>query len=378
MSFAKNVITDLASQADITINGDEPWDVQVHDEQLYKRILHQGSLGLGEAYVDNWWDCASIDEMMSRIISTDVSQKIQKMGLNAVRLVFNKLNVFDAFLINRQTKKRALVVGREHYDIGNDLYHAMLDTNMVYTSAYWKDATTLDEAQEAKLKLVCDKIYLKPGQKVLDIGCGWGSFAKYAAENYGASVVGVTISKEQADLAKSNCEGLPVEIRMQDYRDINESFDHIISLGMFEHVGHKNFQTYFNVAARCLKDDGLFLLHTIGNRQPVTGTDPWIGKYIFPNSMIPSLSQIAIACESKFVIEDVHNFGSDYDKTLMAWFHNFDANWEHLQAFYDPRFYRLWKYYLLSCAGTFRCRDLQLFQLVLSKDGVKGGYQSIR
>lgn len=372
------MITRLAKEANITINGSNPWDVQVHDEQLYKRILHQGSLGLGEAYMDKWWDCAHIDEFIYRILSCQVYNKIQLMGMNALRLMIEKFNVVDLLFINQQTKKRSLVVGREHYDMGNTLYQAMLDKRMVYTCGYWHNASNLDEAQEAKLKLVCDKIYLKPKQRILDIGCGWGSFAKYAAEEYEAEVVGITISEEQAKLGREMCEGLPVDIRLQDYRDVDESFDHLISLGMFEHVGYKNYDTYFKVASNCLKDDGLFLLHTIGNRVPVTKSDPWIGKYVFPNSMIPSLSQVVISAEKYFVVEDVHNFGSDYDKTLMAWFKQFDESWQQFDGQYNERFYRLWKYYLLSCAGTFRSRELQLFQLVLSKKGVKGGYQSIR
>ncbi len=378
MSVAKAVITQLIESAGIIINGSNAWDPQIHDERLYKRILHQGSLGFGEAYIDGWWDCSSIDQLIARIAREQLNEKVKHMGLSAVKLVLSKLNFVDAFLINQQTKKRALIVGKRHYDIGNDLYKAMLDKNMVYTCAYWREANTLDEAQLAKLKLVCDKLDLKSGQKVLDIGCGWGSFAKFAAEHYGVSVVGVTISAEQAKLAKEHCAGLPIEIRMQDYRDVKEQFDHIVSLGMFEHVGYKNYLTYFKMVNRCLKDDGLFLLHTIGNSISVKKGEPWLNKYIFPNGQLPSLAQISTACEKLFIVEDLHNFGADYDKTLMAWFDNFEQHWLKLKANYDDRFYRMWKYYLLSCAGGFRSRDIELWQLVLSKKGMLGGYRSIR
>lgn len=378
MSVAKAVITQLIESAGIIINGSNAWDPQIHDERLYKRILHQGSLGFGEAYIDGWWDCSSIDQLIARIAREQLNEKVKHMGLSAVKLVLSKLNFVDAFLINQQTKKRALIVGKRHYDIGNDLYKAMLDKNMVYTCACWREANTLDEAQLAKLKLVCDKLDLKSGQKVLDIGCGWGSFAKFAAEHYGVSVVGVTISAEQAKLAKEHCAGLPIEIRMQDYRDVKEQFDHIVSLGMFEHVGYKNYLTYFKMVNRCLKDDGLFLLHTIGNSISVKKGEPWLNKYIFPNGQLPSLAQISTACEKLFIVEDLHNFGADYDKTLMAWFDNFEQHWLKLKANYDDRFYRMWKYYLLSCAGGFRSRDIELWQLVLSKKGMLGGYRSIR
>lgn len=378
MAVAKDVIIQLIESAGITINGTDACDPQVHDERLYKRILHQGSLGLGEAYMDGWWDCASIDELIARIVREQLNEKIKHMGWSAIKLLFSKLNFIDAFLINQQSKQRALIVGKRHYDIGNNLYKAMLDKNMVYTCGYWKEANSLDEAQLAKLKLVCDKLSLKPGQKVLDIGCGWGSFAKFAAKHYGVDVVGITISAEQATLAKKDCAGLPIEIRMQDYRDVTEQFDYIVSLGMFEHVGYKNYATYFKVANRCLKDDGLFLLHTIGSSISVKQGEPWLNKYIFPNGQLPSLAQISTACEKLFIIEDLHNFGADYDKTLMAWFDNFEQCWPRLKANYDERFYRMWKYYLLSCAGGFRSRDIELWQLVLSKKGVLGGYQSIR
>jgi len=254
----------------------------------------------------------------------------------------------------------------------------MLGKSMAYTCAYWKNATTLDEAQEAKLDLVCKKIGLKQGDKVLDIGCGWGSFARHAAKNYGASVVGVTISKEQVTLARELCAGLPVEIRLEDYRKVQGTFDHVVSLGMFEHVGVKNYKTYMETVRRVLKDDGLFLLHTIGSNHSVNGPNAWMEKYIFPNSIVPTARQIIKAAEEKFIMEDWHNFSADYDKTLMAWFENFNNHWKELESKYGERFYRMWKYFLLSCAGNFRARNSQLWQIVLSKEGVKGGYISVR
>lgn len=367
MNKYKDQAHKLLEKADININGERPWDIHVHKEGLYKRTFAYGSLGFGEAYMDGWWDCEALDEMIARVIRAGVLDSLftwKTLGFAA-----------KARISNLQNKTKAFEIGEKHYDIGNDLYQAMLDSRMTYTCGYWKQATTLDEAQEAKLKLVCEKIGLKPGDRVLDIGCGWGSFAKYAAENYGASVVGITVSNEQAELARELCKGLPIDIRLQDYRDVQEEFDHIVSLGMFEHVGYKNYRTYMEVVHRCLKDSGLFLLHTIGGNKTVRSADAWIGKYIFPNSMLPSIAQIGKSIEKLFVMEDWHNFGADYDTTLIAWMKNVDDHWSDLSKKYSDRFYRMWRFYLLSCAGSFRARKNQLWQIVLSKRGVADGYE---
>jgi cyclopropane-fatty-acyl-phospholipid synthase len=370
MSIKEKVI-EIFGLATIQVNGSRPWDIKVHDERLYKRLLKEGSLGLGESYMDGWWDVEKLDQFFTKVIQAELGKK--------VRLSFNHmLLVLFSILFNRQNKTRAFIVGEKHYDAGNDLYSKMLDKRLTYTCGYWKDAKSLDEAQEHKLDLICRKIGLKAGQTVLDIGCGWGSFAKFAAEKYGAHVTGITISKEQAALARELTQGLPVDIQLKDYRDVNEQFDHIVSIGMFEHVGHKNYRTYMEIAARNLKSNGLFLLHTIGSIESRRATDPWIDKYIFPNGVLPSVAQIGDAIENLFVMEDWHNFGDDYNKTLMAWHENFEEGWEELKDKYDERFHRMWNYYLLSCAGGFRARNMQLWQIVLSKDGVPGGYTSVR
>lgn len=367
----KNVIQSLLDLADVRLNGERPWDIHVKDDRTYARFLSGGTLGFGESYMDDWWDTEQLDELVARVLKANLHMKVRK---NPKLLLY----LGKAIVTNAGSAKRAYDIGEKHYDIGNDLYERMLDPRMVYTCGYWKDAHTLLEAQEAKLDLVCRKIGLQRGDHVLDIGCGWGSFARYAAEKYGARVTGITVSKEQVELAKKRCEGLPVEIRLQDYRDVKETFDHVISLGMFEHVGYKNYRTYMKVVKRVLKPDGLFLLHTIGGNTSSKTTDPWIDAYIFPGSMLPSAKQITTAYEGLFVLEDWHGFGADYDKTLLEWFKNFDSHWSEIQRAYGERFYRMWKFYLLSCAGSFRCRYNQLWQLVLSPHGVKGGYTSLR
>lgn len=364
-------ITDLLELAGIGLHGDQPWDLKIYDRNFFPRVLKNGSLGLGESYMHNWWDCDRLDQFFERVCSAKLENKIQANKWLMLKLALLKF-------INLQTKTRAFEVGRKHYDLGNLLFQNMLDSNMVYTCAYWKDANDLDTAQINKLELSCRKLYLQPGMRVLDIGCGFGSFAKYAAKHYGVSVVGVTVSKEQCEYAQESCSGLPVDIRLQDYRDVNEKFDRIVSLGMFEHVGHLNYKTYMQVAHRCLKDNGLFLLHTIGSDTSTVSCDEWIQKYIFPNGHLPSIAQIGKSIEGLFVMEDWHNFGADYDKTLMAWHANFEKNWPVLRDTYDEVFYRQWRYYLLACAGMFRARTAQLWQIVLSKDGVANGYHSPR
>ncbi|GET26272.1 cyclopropane fatty acyl phospholipid synthase [Prolixibacter sp. NT017] len=363
-------LNELLQTADVKLNGSRRWDMQVHDERLYRRILAGGSLAAGEAYMDGWWDCEALGELFERLLRARLDEKIKARDWWWDALV--------ARIFNLQKPSRAFQIGKRHYDTGNDLFRIMLDERMIYSCGYWADASSVDEAQEAKLDLVCRKLQLKPGMKVLDIGCGWGGAARFAAERYSVEVVGITVSEQQANFAREYCRGLPVDIRLQDYRDMNEKFDRIFSIGMFEHVGYKNYRTYMKKVRELLKPEGLFLLHTIGGNSSVTRNDPWIAKYIFPNSMLPSPRQITASAEDLFVMEDWHNFGVDYDKTLLAWYHNFEKGWPLLKEHYDERFYRMWRYYLLMCAGAFRARSNQLWQVVLSPEGIKGGYVAPR
>jgi cyclopropane-fatty-acyl-phospholipid synthase len=371
MSRARLVVEKLLAKADVRVNGSRPWDIHIHDEGFYPAVLHGGMLAFGESYMAGWWDSDALDELAARLLSHHVEDSARLTPADV-------LLSLESFVANVGAKERAFEVGERHYNIGNNLFELMLDKDMTYSCGYWREAQDIDQAQEAKLNLVCRKLGLKAGQQILDLGCGWGSFAKFAAEQYGVSVVGITVSAEQMKLGRERCEGLPVEFRLQDYRDAEGCFDHIVSIGMFEHVGYKNYGAYMQVARRCLKDDGLFLLHTLGSNTSTSHSNPWINKYIFPNGMLPSIAQIGKAIEGVFVMEDWHNFGVYYDKTLMAWFANFDRRWPEISAKYGETFYRMWKYYLLSCAGALRARDAQLWQIVLSKDGVKGGYQSAR
>lgn len=369
----KKIFERIIKKADIQIDGNRPWDVMVHDNRFYRRVALGGSTGLGESYMDNWWDTDELDEFSTHILKS-------KLDESRFNLLSSGMLYITQQVLNLQTTRRAFIVGEKHYDIGNDLYKAMLDSRLTYTCGYWKNAKNLEEAQEHKLRLTCEKLGLKPGMKILDIGCGWGSFAIFAAKEYGVSVVGITVSKEQIALGKEKIGDLPVELRLLDYRNLykeyGKDFDRVVSLGMFEHVGPKNYKSYFNAVDAVLKDDGLFLLHTIGDNYHHNRIDPWINKYIFPNGVVPTLRQITNS-SGGFIMEDLHNFGTDYDKTLMAWYHNIENAWDTLPSDYDERFRRMWKYYLLMSAGVFRSRHMHLWQIVFSR-GVKEGYHSIR
>lgn len=363
--------------AGIKLNGPDPWDIKINNPQTIQRIAGSPSLGAGESYMDKWWECEQLDELFYRLLK---SFNVDNLPSRAHLMWFYLKNKF----LNIQSLNRATKVAKIHYNLGNELYSNMLGETMAYTCAYWRDAKTLDEAQYAKFDLICRKLELQPGERLLDLGCGWGTLAKYAAEKYNVEVVGVNISSEQVKYAHKINQDLPVTIVQSDYRDSNKfnpsgkKFDKVVSVGLCEHVGYKNYKSLITTARDNIKTDGLFLLHTIGKNNSFNYIDPWIEKYIFPNAILPSINKLSAAIENNFITEDLHNFGPDYDRTLMAWDQKFVSSWEKIKHQYDERFYRMWRYYLLSCAGAFRARDIQLWQFVLSPKGTRGTYNSIR
>ncbi|MCP4022600.1 MAG: cyclopropane fatty acyl phospholipid synthase [Desulfobacteraceae bacterium] len=358
----KQTFKSLMNMAGITVNGSKPYDIQVKNDDFYYRVIQETTIGLGESYMDHWWDCKSLDRFFEKVLYANIVDKVKKDWATV-------WNIFKSKLFNLQNRRRAFVVGKKHYDIGNDLYERMLDQRMQYTCGYWKDAANLDTAQEAKLDLVCKKLNLEPGMKVIELGCGFGGFAKFAAQRYGAHVTGFTVSKNQAEYGQRLCKNLPVEIRLDDYRKAKGKYERAVSIGLMEHVGYKNYRTYMKLTHKLLKNNGISFVHTIGSNISSTTSNSWTSKYIFPNSVVPSISQLGKAMEGYFVMEDWHNFGEDYDKTLMAWYENFNQGWPQLKNNYSDRFYRMWEYYLLSCAAAFRARSLQLWQIVLTKPG---------
>lgn len=371
MDKAESTVRDILAMADVGVDGKRPWDLRVIHREFYRRLLGQGSIALGETYMDGLWECDQIDVFIYKVLRAELEHKISVLSL--------LWPVLWSKMVNLQSRSRAFNIGKHHYDIGNELFKLMLDDSMAYTCGYWRDADNLAAAQQAKMDLVCRKMGLEAGMRVLDIGCGWGSFARYAAQNYGVKVVGVTVSQEQIELGRELCSGLDVDLRYQDYRDVEGRFDRVVSIGMFEAVGEKNYRTFMQTVERCLEDGGLFLLHTIGTNTPDLQADPWTVKYIFPGGMLPLPKQIDAATQGIFIMEDWHNFGTDYDPTLMAWVANIDAARERLEALgYDQRFYRMWTYWLLSAAGSARARRNQLWQMVYSKKGLDNGYSSVR
>ncbi len=367
----EHVLQKLLDSADIKLNGGRPWDIKVNNPAFCSRLLAGGSLALGESYMNGWWDCDALDQLFDRILRHSLDKKVKGKARFWWHMMKSKVT-------NPYRRSKAFEIGKRHYDIGRDVFENMLDRNMVYSCAYWKDAHNLEDAQTAKHDLICRKLHLRPGHRVLDIGCGWGGFARHAAKKYGSKVSGITVSKDQARYCAETCYDLPVNVSLTDYRDIDITYDDIVSVGMFEHVGYRSYRTFMKTVARSLNRDGIFLLHTIGNNRSVKSGDPWVLKYIFPNSMLPSARQIVEASEGLLLLLDWHSFGAYYDRTLMAWYENFNRNWDKLKDKYGQQFYRMWTYYLLSFAGAFRANKMQVWQIVFAKPGSKPGYESVR
>jgi len=371
--IARRTLEEILSPVGVAINGDAPWDVRVHDARFFERVLAEGTLGLGESYVDGWWDCDRLDELVCRAIRCNLDHHILDWR--------NKLFLVLMRTRNLQTLTRAKHVAESHYDLGNHFFSQMLGPTMNYSCAYWRNAVDLDGAQEAKMDLVARKLQLRPGDRLLDIGCGWGSMARFAAERFGCEAVGITISRRQYEWAEERLRSTPARVLLLDYRSPELQrlgpFDKIVSIGMFEHVGRRNYRGFFSVVQSLLKSDGLFLLHTILNDH--TPAEPWVNRYIFPNGMLPSHIDLDRALRKLFVVEDLHNFGADYDRTLMAWHANYSRYETQPDFPYSVRFQRIWRYYLLTYAGSFRARTRNhLCQIVLAKSGVPGGYRSVR
>jgi len=365
-------LRDLLTEAGLRIDGSRPFDMDLHDPSVAERLLADGSLGLGDAYVEGLWDCESLDQFFNLGLQAHLETRVEPTFSLFLRAA-------KAKVLNLQNRSRSTKVAELHYDLGNDFYEAMLDPWMQYTCAYYGNgATTLEQAQEAKLDLVCRKLDLQPGDRVLELGCGWGGFARFAASHYDVEVVACNISTEQLKYAREASIGLSIDFVESDYRDVTGTFDKVVSVGMCEHVGPKNYRVLMQTAHDRLRQGGLFLLHTIGGNLEVTTNDTWLDTHIFPGAVLPSAVGLSRAFDGLFVLEDWHSFGPDYDRTLMAWNERFEASWPNFQERYGEPFRRMWRYYLLTCAGTFRARKTQLWQVVLSKGGVPGGWTSVR
>jgi len=402
---AERNLTELLALADIQMSEEEPsrpWDMQIHNPDFYDRAIRGGTLAVGRSYMEGWWDSEDLTEFFTKVLNARLEDRGIKALLNA--FMAGGLNeegkatarmMYNAWRHNPQDDHGSLEVGTTHYDAGNDLFQKMLGESITYTCGYWQKseqglwekAKTLEEAQYHKLDMICKKLDLQKGDKVLDIGCGFGSFAKFAAENYGVKVVGITISKEQLAFAREYCEGLDVEFVFHDYLNPNKppelaEFDKVVSIGMFEHVGSKNYGNYFQFVDEHLKQGGISLLHTIGSDKESNLVEPWIATYIFPNSNLPTERQIRKARPGHFVEQDFHDFGQgNYDPTLKEWHKNLMAAWDGLSAGnekYNEEFRRMFEYYLNGSEALFKSGKGHLYQFVFSKGDLKTPYQIIR
>jgi cyclopropane-fatty-acyl-phospholipid synthase len=361
MKLAKRILDPLLATVDVRTDGGRPWDIEVHDEAFHRKTLLQGSLGLGEAYMDRWWSAADLEELAFRLLHGGLERRLKPLYHLAPAL-FTRAR-------NQQTRDRALRVAERHYNLGNDLFGEFLGTYKNYSCGYFEGGDDLDAAQEKKMDLICRKLDLRPGDHLLDVGGGWGEIARWAAAKYGARVTSINISEEQMRFARRHCEGLSVEILRRDYRDLEGRFDKIAVIAMLTHVGYKNYRRFMEIAHRCLRPGGVMLIESVGGNASTTYCEPWTDAYIFPGGMIPSLAQLGEAFAGLFVVEDLHNFAPSYVRTLRAWNDNFQAAWPRLAGRYDERTRRMFEYFFLTVAGAFRARDLQHWHVLLSRAG---------
>jgi len=362
----------LLAGADIHLNGSRPWDIQIKHPLTLQRWMREGSLGMGESYMDGWWECQAIDQMMSRAVRARLQQH---MGTPQAwwHSCWSKW-------AQHVPVGKGSIVGRAHYELSNLLFSAMLDSGMNNSSAYWHEgASTLEQAQTAKLDMICRKLQLQPGMRLLDLGCGWGSLMRHAAKYHGVTALGITQSEEQMQLGQQMTKGLAVQFELIDYRQFNTDgrtqFDRVVSAGMLNQVAQVKDPAFFSAARRSLKKDGLFLMEAMGNNQADKLLGPWMEKHVLGKASLPSIGDIAEPAQAHFVLEDVHNLGADHDRTLLHWHQRFELAWPQLRLNYDERFYRMWRYHLLSSAGSFRARSTQIWQIVMSPKGLPGVYR---
>mmetsp|Transcript_2643 Transcript_2643/g.5371 ORF Transcript_2643/g.5371 Transcript_2643/m.5371 type:complete len:414 (+) Transcript_2643:74-1315(+) len=348
--------------------------VEFHDPTAWYDIITQGNLGVAESYMHGKIKVDPLPFFLTLLNGTALGTR-RKEGSDYMVFFMDMINLPTALagrLFNQQTRERSTRVTKQHYDAGNDLYERMLGPSMSYTCAYWRNATTLDEAQTNKFDLIRRKLELQDGMKVADLGMGWGTAAAYMHKHGRVEVTGVSLSEEQVKWAQANLAKTGLKFVWEDYRDHCENpanvgtYDRVYSIGMLEHVGFKNHATLFKCIKRLLKPDGLAVVHTIGEPDFLPNSDPFLDKYIFPGAVIPALSSVSAAIENDFILEDFQNFGYDYAKTLAVWAVNSEAFFRDNPTAYTPEFQRMWDYYLKMCEALFELRINQLWHFVLS------------
>ena len=352
----------LFSSAGVTINGDNPWDIEVNDDRFYRDVLFRGSLGLGESYLREYWRAADLEELFFRLTSSNLEQISKRLPTQLVNSSVSRLS-------NRQTPSRALSNAEHHYNLGNDLFFEFLGRYKNYSCGYFRDTDSLDEAQLAKMRRLCDLLELEEGDTLLDVGGGWGEFARFAAENRGCHVTSVNISDSQIRHAREYCRDANVDVVRSDYRDLRGRFSKIAVIAMFTHVGPKNYRQFMQTMHRLLQAGGRMVMETVGALTATERCEPWTDKYIFPGGIIPSPQQIESACAGLFRLRIVEEFGADYVITLRHWHRNFMAAWPRLSQRYSETTRRMFEYYLLSVAGAFRSSDLLHYHLEFDRIG---------
>mmetsp|Transcript_37565 Transcript_37565/g.87936 ORF Transcript_37565/g.87936 Transcript_37565/m.87936 type:complete len:496 (+) Transcript_37565:76-1563(+) len=374
--YAEAVVRTIVDKGGIPVSVFD--HVKITDDSAWWDIIIRGNLGIAEAWMHGKAEVEPLPMFIKLLNGTSIGTR-RTQGSDFLSTFVNVIAAplgMAAQTINQQTRKLSKRVAEVHYDAGNDLYEKMLGPSMSYTCAYWKDANNLDEAQTAKFNLIFRKLQLPPSEhmKVADLGMGWGTLASYVhRESQGsAEVIGVSLSKEQVSWAQANLQKPGLRFIWQDYREICEdpaqmgTFDRVYSVGMLEHVGYKNHAGFFKCIKALLKPDGLAVVHSIGEPDFVPVSDAFLDKYIFPGAVIPTLSSLTANFEKDFILEDFHNFGHDYAKTLAAWSVNAEEFFRENPTAYSEEFKRMWRYYLQMCEALFELRINQLWQFVLS------------
>lgn len=355
----KLTLTTLLREANIEPNGASPWDPQIKDERFYRTVLLRGSVGLGDAYLNGWWECADISGFILRIIKSGIHLRVPRVDIFLRRLRFG--------LIDAQNRIRSKRVAELHYDEDPYIFEVMLGSTNSYTCARWKGVITLDAAQQQKMDLLCKKAGLSSGMTVLDIGSGWGGFLAYAAERYQVRGIGLTISKTQLDYARKRYGNLPVEFRLQDYRDFVGGVDAVVSICVIEHVGSDHYREYFQKVRETLtREDGFFAMQCILACDTQARMDPWTEKHIFPNGILPTLERIENAVEGILHIVDREFFRDDYVRTFSAWYENLVRNKNAIIARCGVRYFRKYEYYLCLYIAGFGSGRIDVGQFVLS------------
>ncbi len=348
-------------RADVRIDGDRPHDIRVLDPRFYGDVLRRGSLGFGECYVRRWWDADDVEELAFRLIRSGVySLSSAVPGLPR--------DLRDMFA-NQQTRRLATRVADEHYSMGNDVFFAFLGGVRNYSCGIFDGDADLDAAQTRKLAKISSLLDLRPGERLLDVGGGWGELSRHAAAAHGCEVTHVNLSDEQIRHASALCTDLSVRVEKRDWRDVEGRFDKIAVIAMLTHVGPKNYRRFMQRMHDRLEPGGLMLIETVGTRHAAVRCEAWLDKYIFPGGVVPTRRQILGAADGLFDETRFESSGEHYVQTLRCWQENFERNWTDLSSRYDEERRRIFNYFFQSIGGAFRAGYVDHWHILLRRTG---------